>query len=170
MSIELKIDTRIAKIEILEKVGSKYKVLIDNREYNVDIEKVEAGAYSILYNGQSINMEMIEGHKPNHYKVNTIENYYEIDVIDAATRYRSASKRHLDAGDNIISTPMPGKIVKIPVSEGEAVEEGQTVIVVSAMKMESEYKSPGTGTVMKIFVQEGDAVEGQQPLVEIETV
>ena len=170
MSIELKIDTRIAKIEILEKIGSKYKVLIDNREYNVDIEKVESGAYSILYNGQSINMEMIEGHTPNHYKVNTIENYYEIDVIDAATRYRSASKGHLRTGKNIISTPMPGKIVKIPVAEGDEVREGQTIIVVSAMKMESEYKSPGIGTVKKIFVQEGDAVEGQQPLVEIETV
>ncbi len=170
MSIELKIDTRLAKIEILEKVGSNYKVLIDKREYHLDIEKVEAGAYSILYNGKSINMEMIEGHTPNHYKVNTIENYYEIDVIDAATRYRSASKSHLDAGDNIISTPMPGKIVKIPVAVGDEVELGQTLIVVSAMKMESEYKSPGAGTVKKIFVHEGDAVEGHQPLVEIETV
>jgi len=170
MSLELKIDTRVAKINVIEKNGSKYKVEIDNRIYDLDIEKVEIDAYSIIMDGKSINMEMIEGHTPNHYKVNTIENYYEIDVIDAATRYRSTSKGHLSTGKNIISTPMPGKIVKIPVAEGDEVREGQTIIVVSAMKMESEYKSPGIGTVKKIFVHEGDAVEGQQPLVEIETV
>lgn len=170
MPIELKIDSRMARIQVLEKTGSFYKVLIDDREYEVDIEKVETGAYSILYNGKSINMEMIEGHRPNHYKVNTFDNYYEIDIIDAATRYHSKSKKHLAAGENIISTPMPGKIVKILVQEGDPVEEGQTVIIVSAMKMESEYKSPGVGTVKKIYVREGDAVEGQQPLVEIETV
>ncbi|MCU4176131.1 biotin/lipoyl-containing protein [Carboxylicivirga sp. N1Y90] len=168
MSLELKIDTRVAKINVIEKNGSKYKVEIDNRIYDLDIEKVEIDAYSIIMDGKSINMEMIEGDTPNEYKVNTINNYYEIEVIDAAARYRSKSKSKLDAGGNIISTPMPGKIVKIPVNEGDTVEKGQTVIVVSAMKMESEYKSAADGIVKKVMVNEGDAVEGHQPLIEIE--
>ncbi|MBR8537941.1 biotin/lipoyl-binding protein [Carboxylicivirga mesophila] len=168
MPIELKIDTRLARIKILEQDGSKYKVDIDGRIYDLDLIKVESDTYSILLDGQSINMEMIEGDSLNEYKVNTISNYYEIEVIDAATRYRNSSKSSLDAGGNIISTPMPGKIVKIPVKEGDTVEKGQTVVIVSAMKMESEYKSAVDGIVKKVYVAEGEAVEGHQPLVEIE--
>jgi len=168
MPLELKIDTRVAKINVLEKNGSKYKVEIDGRIYDLDIEKVESDTYSILLDGKSINMEMIEGDSPNEYKVNTINNYYEIEVIDAVARYRAKSRSKLETGSNVISTPMPGKIVKIPVKEGDSVEKGQTVIVVSAMKIESEYKSASDGMVKTIHVQEGDAVEGNQPLIEIE--
>ncbi|MCG8582536.1 MAG: acetyl-CoA carboxylase biotin carboxyl carrier protein subunit [Bacteroidales bacterium] len=168
MPIELKIDSRRARIKILEQDGTKYKVDIDNRIYDLDLVKVESDAYSILLDGQSVNMEMIQGADINHYKVNTINNYYEIEVIDAATRYRNASKSSLDSGGNVISTPMPGKIVKIPVSEGDTVEKGQTVVIVSAMKMESEYKSSVDGVIKHIHVAEGDAVEGHQPLIEIE--
>ena len=168
MSLELKIDTRVAKINILEKNGTQYKVEIDGRVYDLDIEKVESDTYSIIMDGKSINMEMIEGDSPSQYKVNTINNYYEIDVIDAAARYKANSKSKLEASGNIISTPMPGKIVKIPVTEGQTVEKGQTVVIVSAMKMESEYKSAADGIVKKIMVAEGDAVEGHQPLIEIE--
>ncbi|MCU4157732.1 acetyl-CoA carboxylase biotin carboxyl carrier protein subunit [Carboxylicivirga sp. A043] len=168
MPIELKIDSRRARIKILEHNGTQYKVDIDNRIYDLDLVKVESDAYSILLNGQSVNMEMIQGEDLNHYKVNTINNYYEIEVIDAATRYRNASKSSLDSGSNVISTPMPGKIVKIPVKVGDQVEKGQTVIIVSAMKMESEYKSAVDGEVKCVHVAEGDAVEGNQPLIEIE--
>nr|WP_321410582.1 biotin/lipoyl-containing protein [uncultured Carboxylicivirga sp.] len=168
MPLELKIDTRVAKIHVLEHVGSNYKVEIDGRIYDLDIEKVESDTYSILLNGKSINMEMIEGDEPSQYKVNTLNNYYEIEVVDAVARYRAKAKSHLETGSNIISTPMPGKIVKIPVQEGDTVEKGQTVIIVSAMKMESEYKSASDGIVKSIHVKVGDAVEGHQPLIEIE--
>jgi biotin carboxyl carrier protein len=63
---------------------------------------------------------------------------------------------------------MPGKVVKISVAEGDAVTRGQTVLILSAMKMESEYKSPVDGTVKKIAVKEGDVVEGNQVLIEFE--
>ncbi len=168
MPIEVKIDTRKAKIKILEQNGSKYTVDIDNHVYELDVEKVESNAYSILVDGKSINMEMVEGESLNHYNVNTFTDYYEIEVIDAATRYRNRSKSKFDEGGNVISTPMPGKIVKIPVNVGDKVEKGQTVIIVSAMKMESEYKSAVDGLIKNIHVAEGDAVEGHQPLIEIE--
>jgi biotin carboxyl carrier protein len=80
----------------------------------------------------------------------------------------AAAKGDFIGTDTFITSPMPGKIVRILVSPGEQVERGDTVIVVSAMKMESEYKSPINGTVMKIFVNEGDTVEGNQSLVELE--
>ena len=63
---------------------------------------------------------------------------------------------------------MPGKIVKILVAEGDTVTAGQTVIIVSAMKMESEFKASKSGVISEIPVKEGDTVDGNQVLVVIE--
>ena len=63
---------------------------------------------------------------------------------------------------------MPGKVVKIPVTIGDIVKKGDTVITISAMKMESEYKSPMDGEISKINVTEGSTVTAGQILIEIE--
>jgi biotin carboxyl carrier protein len=170
MPIELKIKDRVAKVEILEQHGSLYSVRIGERTYNLDVVKVAKGLYSVIYNGHSTNMEMIEGDTPNKYIVNTRSNDYQVEVIDAKAKYMAASKSDLYGSDAIISSPMPGKVVRIPVSEGDSVVKGDTVIIVSAMKMESEYKSPIDGIVKKIFIAEGVTVESNQPLVEIEPI
>jgi biotin carboxyl carrier protein len=167
MHLEVKSGERTAKIEILQQEGSLYRVKIDNKEYELDVEKVSDGIYSVLNNGQSVNLEMIEGETINAYKVNTLSSYYEIDVIDARTRYLMSSKGEHESGDNIVMSPMPGKVVRIPVEEGQTVEKGQTVIVISAMKMESEYKAPVSGIVHHILVKEGATINGHQPLIEI---
>ncbi len=168
MSLEIKTKDRTARIEVLEQKGSLYRVLIDDKEYELDVERVESGVYSILYNNDSINMEMIEGDAANKYDVNTGKEHYQIEIVDAATRYRSAAGGELEGGDRFIASPMPGKVVKLLVNEGDKVEKGQTVIIISAMKMESEYKSVFDGVVKKIFVNEGDATEANAKLVEIE--
>lgn len=170
MPFEIKIKDRTSKVEILEKKGTYYKVHIGDHIYEVDVTKVENGVYSVIYKGKSTNMEMIEGDTPNKYIVNTRSNDYQIEIIDAKARYRAASKGDMDGGDAIISSPMPGKIVKLMVNQGDTVTKGDTVIIVSAMKMESEYKSPIDGLVKKIYVKADDTVEGNQPLVEIEPV
>jgi biotin carboxyl carrier protein len=168
MSLEIKTNDRTARIEVLEQNGSVYRVKIDDKEYLLDVEKIKEGAYSILYDGASINMEVVEGSSANQFDINTESETYSIEVIDAAARYKTASGGGAEAGDRFIASPMPGKVVKIPVSEGDKVEKGETVIVISAMKMESEYKSPFDGTVAKIFVNEGDTTEANANLVEIE--
>ncbi len=168
MSLEIKTKDRAAKIEVLEQNGSLYHVKIDDKEYEFDVEKVEEGVYSILHNNMSVNMEMIEGDSPQRYSVNTISDHYEIEVVDAAARYRNSSGGGMENSDKFISSPMPGKVVKILLNEGDKVEKGETVIVISAMKMESEYKSSFNGLVKKIFVSEGDTMEGGAKLVEIE--
>jgi biotin carboxyl carrier protein len=114
-----------------------------------------------------LNLEMIEGESINAYKVNALSNYFEIEVIDARTRYLMSTKGEHESGDNLVMSPMPGKVVRIPVEEGQKVEKGQTVIVISAMKMESEYKAPVTGIIHHILVKEGATINGHQPLIEI---
>jgi len=61
-------------------------------------------------------------------------------------------------GPRAIKAPMPGRVVRIAVAAGEAVEQGAAVVVIEAMKMQNELKSPKSGTVARIAVAVGDTV------------
>lgn len=167
MPLELKIKDRIAKVEIISQDKDLYHIKVDNKEYKLDVVQVEESVYSVIYEGKSIHLEMIEGDSSNHYKVNTLTDHFQVEVIDPISRYKKSKATELKNTDQIIKSPMPGRIVKILVQEGNTILEGETVIIVSAMKMESEYKAPISGMIEKIYVAEGDTVEGGKPLVEI---
>jgi biotin carboxyl carrier protein len=142
---------------------------VDDKLYELDMIKVQEGMYSILLEGKSYNIEIIEKDSAKQYSVNTLEKSYDLEIIDAETRYLMSRKgSDPEDAENIVSSPMPGKIVKIPVKAGEKVEAGQNVIIVSAMKMESEYKAGKEGVIREVHVSEGDTIEGHQPLVTIE--
>ena len=82
------------------------------------------------------------------------------DVSDERKRrLRAATAGVTVEGKQTITAPMPGKIVKVLVKEGEAVEAGRGVLVMEAMKMENELKASKAGTVQEIKVKEGQAVE-----------
>ena len=72
------------------------------------------------------------------------------------------------AGKAMLTSPMPGKVVKLLVTEGQEVAAGQGVIVVEAMKMENELKSALAGKVKEIFVAEGEVVESGAKLLLVE--
>ena len=169
MALDIKIGDREARVKLVKKEGSKAIIDVDGIEYEVDVVMVEDGVYSIIHEGKSYNIELISGSGPKNYFVNTYHDSHEVSIIDAQTRYQqSRNKDSLDSAEKIITTPMPGRVVKIPVTEGESVSKGTTVIVISAMKMESEYRSPMDGKIKKIFVKEGDSITGNQSLIEIE--
>ncbi len=72
------------------------------------------------------------------------------------------------AGEGTVCSPMPGRVLKLLVAEGDTVEAGAAVVVVEAMKMENELATQRAGTVKKIHVAAGQAVESGAKLVEIE--
>ncbi|MBS1261003.1 MAG: 2-oxoglutarate carboxylase large subunit [Calditrichaeota bacterium] len=87
--------------------------------------------------------------------------------------FRFESLSEDDAGaaavaENMIAAPMPGKVTKVFVAEGDSVEEGAPVLIVEAMKMEHTLRAPKTGTITNFTCAEGDQVEANVPLVEIE--
>ncbi|MHC1705813.1 MAG: biotin/lipoyl-containing protein [Tenuifilaceae bacterium] len=169
MALDIRIGDRDAHVRLIKKEGTKATIQIDEKVYEVDIVMVEEGVYSIINEGKSYNIEMIQGNGPKNYFVNTYYSSHELNIIDAQSRYQqNRNKDGMHGGDKTISTPMPGKVVRIPVKEGEQVEKGTVLIVISAMKMESEYKSPADGVVKKIYVTEGETINGHQPLIEIE--
>jgi len=166
MQIEIKKENRLSEIQILEKEGSKYRVSVDSRIYELDLVKVKAGVWSVLSNGMSRRVETIRGEQPKKYYVNTIDNSFEVEIIDAQSKYlRSRDKGGSADAQNQISVPMPGKIVKVLVKEGDRVSDGDTLVIVSAMKMESEYKAEKGGVVKEVNVSDGDTVDGGQVMV-----
>jgi pyruvate carboxylase subunit B len=94
----------------------------------------------------------------------------ETEALDARTRQlREMTTAMAGAtGPKPVIAPMPGLVVKIDVALGDAVVEGQGVVIVEAMKMENELVAEGAGVVVRIPVVEGDAVEKGQVLVELE--
>jgi len=169
MELELNLEGRKAILKEISREGSQLTISVDDELFTVDLVKVGPAEYSILYKGRSHNIEVVPGREPKHYTVNTFYFTNEIEVVDAETRYIRSRENATDGHvSNIIRSPMPGKIVKILVAEGDAVEVGQTVIIVSAMKMESEFKATKAGKVSEIPVKEGDTVDSNQVLVVIE--
>ncbi len=169
MAYEIRLEDRLAKIELLNKAGNKVVIAVDDNKYEIDIVMVEEGVYSILFNGHSYNLELIRGENGKKYLVNTFSRSFNVEIIDAETKYQQSRLQGFDQDDTkLISSPMPGKVVKIPVRSGDRVVAGQTVIVVEAMKMQSEFKSSGDMVVKEILVKEGDIVEAHQLLLKLE--
>jgi biotin carboxyl carrier protein len=170
MAYEIKLEDRIANVELLSKDGNKATISVDDNKYEVDIVQVEPGVYSILYNGKSFNVELIEtGNSSKKYIVNTFARSFNAEIIDAESKYINSRTKGFDAsGEKTILSPMPGKVVKIPVKVGEAVTAGQTLIVVEAMKMQSEFKAAADRIVSEILVKEGDTVNANQLLIRLD--
>ncbi len=169
MSIEIKLDKRIASVEILKQFENMLEIKVDDNIYQVDLMHNDEGIFSILAGGRSFNIELVPQTKAKHYTAYTLYDSYDVEVIDAESRYRrNRSGASPLASENNIISPMPGKVVKIPVGVGDEVKKGDTLITISAMKMESEYKSPKDGKVFKIHVSEGSTVDANQVLIEIE--
>jgi biotin carboxyl carrier protein len=105
------------------------------------------------------------------YKVNVNGNVYEItiEVIDkadikapaapVAAPAPAAAPVAAPAGAQTIKAPMPGTILKVNVSNGQAVKKGDVLMVLEAMKMENEILAPNDGTVSSVNVNQGATVE-----------
>ena len=168
MSIEIRLDKRIASVEILKQFENLLEIKIDGKIYQVDLMHNDEGIFSILANGHSFNIELVPQTKPKHYTAYSLYDTYDVEVIDAESRYRrNRTGASPMASENSIISPMPGKVVKVQVKTGDEVKMGDTLITISAMKMESEYKSPKDGTIAKIHVSEGSTVDANQVLIEI---
>jgi biotin carboxyl carrier protein len=168
MAYEIKLEHRTARIELLNRVGNKVLLAVDDRKYELDVIMVVKGIYSILYNGHSYNVELIEGETAKEYIVNTFARSFTAEIIDAETKYlQNRMKGTETKGANHITSPMPGKVVKIPVSVGDKVSAGQTLIVVEAMKMQSEFKATSDRIIKEILVKEGDTVNTHQVMINL---
>ena len=91
----------------------------------------------------------------------------EVTLAEAA-RGGAAVHRKAAAGPAKVQAPMPGKIVRVAASAGQAVKAGECLLVMEAMKMENEIRSPRDGSVTGVLVREGQAVESGALLMLVE--
>ena len=108
------------------------------------------------------------------YKVTLNKRTYEVEVeageamlIDEYEAYAPAPAAASLAAGEVVKSPMPGNILKINVSQGQTVKEGDVLIVLEAMKMENEIVAPKGGSIAQIAVSKGQVVETGSPLVVI---
>lgn len=169
MPLEIHIDSDKSEVKLISRDGNRMKLSVNNKIYDIDFEKISKGIYSIIHKNRSYNIELVKGKTVRDYNVTTPSQSFEVEIVDAQARYEHARhKAEGLEGVNVISSPMPGKVVRILVNEGDEVEVGQAVITISAMKMESEYKAGVAGIIKKIHVSENEIIEGNQALVVIE--
>ncbi|MCI7511335.1 MAG: biotin/lipoyl-binding protein [Firmicutes bacterium] len=126
----------------------KYKVTLNNRTYEVEVEA-----------GQAMLVDEYEAYAPAPAAAPA--------PVAAAPAAASVSAAPALAAGEVVKSPMPGNILKINVTVGQKVNEGDTLLVLEAMKMENEIAAPKAGTVAQIIVSKGAVVETGAPLVVI---
>lgn len=169
MAVEIKLGDRVAWVNLLNQDGNILEIEVDGKVYNVDLMHTADGTFSILNGGHSHNIELVPETDQKKYTAYTLYDTFDVEVIDAEARYlKNRNANGASSADNKISSPMPGKVVSVLVKEGDEVKEGETVIIISAMKMESEYKAPKDGMVKKVCVKAEDTVDSNQVLIELD--
>lgn len=126
----------------------KYKVTLNNRTYEVEVEA-----------GQAMLVDEYEAYAPAPAAA-------PAPAPAAPAAAPAAASPALAAGE-VVKSPMPGNILKINVTVGQKVNEGDALLVLEAMKMENEVAAPRSGTVAQIIVSKGAVVETGAPLVVI---
>ena len=141
-------------------------VTIDGEERQIDFRSMgQPGIYSLIIDNQSF--EAVIERRDDQYHVLIFGDLYEVRVTDERTmRLLLAGGGMAEpVGDVVINSPMPGLIVDVPVTEGQEVRKGQTIIILESMKMENELKAPRDGVITRIDVAKGDSVEQNKTLV-----
>lgn len=144
-----------------------FRVTVDGQPHEVDALTLNHGAISLLVGGESYNVELEDS--GNEVAVLVRGQLTRLEVADERTlRMREAAAGFAVEGRQVVTAPMPGKVVKVLVKQGEAVSAGQGLVVIEAMKMENELKSASAGTVVELLVQEGAVVENNAKLLVVE--
>lgn len=144
----------------------KYVATINGKKYEVEVEKLEAYK-SLDRNGVAAPAAPV---LPASAPIQRPAAPAPAPVAAApapapAPAAAPAPKAAAPAGATTVEAPMPGKILNIKVSEGQAVKFGEVVVIMEAMKMETEIVAPADGTVSKILVKAGDSVDTGAALV-----
>ncbi|MBR1519664.1 MAG: acetyl-CoA carboxylase biotin carboxyl carrier protein subunit [Bacteroidaceae bacterium] len=168
--MEIQVGNKTLEVTLLSKEGNQVKIDIDGKVYDVDVAMLENGTCSLIYDGNSYNAELIRDTGEKHYRVNLNYSTYQIDMLDSQAKYMKMRRGNSNdaAQSDIITAPMPCKIVKLYVQAGDQLHEGDTVLTMEAMKMQSNYKVTADCTVKEILVHEGDSVRVEQPLIKLE--
>jgi len=168
MKLQAELAGKLHQIELIRN-DETVSVLIDDLSYKVEVSEPEPNVYLIKKDGKIFEAYVAPTDQPDQPKKVTINGReFEVCLIDPKRLRGFAGAGELADGLAEIKTAMPGKVVRLLLGAGAAVEKGDGVLVVEAMKMQNELKSPKTGSVKEVRVTEGDTVSAGDILALIE--
>ena len=182
-----KIEVGIFILSFWEHTQMKYLTTVNGEQYEVEIQRDgvvlvngetrtvdfksmgQHAIFSLIIDNQSFEAVVEQRDQKGDYDVLIFGDLYEVNVTDErAKRLAQASGGGVDmSGEIVIKSPMPGRIVQVPVETGQEVSKGQAVVILESMKMENELKAPREGVVNRVEVSQGDSVEQGKVLVTI---
>jgi biotin carboxyl carrier protein len=166
MRLEAKLNGEVTDLEIRSD-ESRVIASVGGREYELEVSEVEPGTYLIKSDGR-IYEAQVSAKAGHASEVIVGTDQFLIEIVDPKRLKSAASGKSHDHGLAEIRTAMPGKVVRILAETGQAVEKGTGVIIVEAMKMQNEMRSPKDGVVKEISAAEGATVNAGEVLVVIE--
>jgi glutaconyl-CoA/methylmalonyl-CoA decarboxylase subunit gamma len=154
---------------VVEPSAGGWRVVIDGVAREVEIQPIRPGSYWLRFaDGRSITVD-VDPAKDGDWLVESRGVSFPVKLLDHRKKLLAAAQAQRAqqgaTGPTVVRAPMPGKVVKLLCKPGETIAAGAGLIVVEAMKMENELRSPREGVVQTVHVKEGQAVEGQEPLV-----
>ena len=170
MTFEIDINGRTRTVTVERRAADKYHVTLDGEPRELDIRRSGVHGLSVLLGeaGASRELQVTPSSTPGEMLV-TMDGRLILASINARQtgRHRADSGASTD-GEQPVTAPMPGRVVRVLVQAGDDVEAKQGVVVVEAMKMENELRSPKTGRVKEVNVSPGTSVEAGRVLLVVE--
>lgn len=138
------VNGKTREVDFLALGPALYSIIMDTIQHEVVVEGVEDNV-EVLLNGR----------------------LYTGTVLDERSQLMKSRRGGLeaDSGEVTIRAPMPGLIAAVQCAEGDAVEAGQTLVILESMKMQNELKAPRAGTVQRVSVASGQTVEQRKVLI-----
>lgn len=168
VKVYLEIAGERQEIQLERAADGLYRAVIDGEELEVHAEELRPGIVSLLMEGRAYRIVAEETVETEDPAVHVGRERFAYRMDDPRSlRSRLRANEHGD-GPKTLKASMPGRVVRVLVAEGDAVAAGEGVLVIEAMKMQNEVKSPKDGVVGKLLVAPGEAVGAGQDLAVIE--
>ncbi len=168
MKVYLEIAGERREIQLERAADGLYRAVLDGRAVEVHAEELRPGVLSLLMDGRAYRVVAEETVESEDWAVHVGRERFAYRMDDPRSlRSRLRANEHGD-GPRTLKASMPGRVVRVLAAEGDAVTVGQGVLVIEAMKMQNEVKSPKDGVVARLLAAPGDAVGAGQDLAVIE--
>lgn len=161
-------------------INEPFRIAIDGQQEidispedarNLDIVPDGDGQFHLLHKGRSYHAELVEtDYAGHHYTIKIDGVAFRLKISDHYERLVQQLGLHVGGSQkiNAVKAPMPGLVLNIMVEPGQAVQKGDPLLILEAMKMENVIKAAGDGQVKAVKVQQGAAVDKGQLLLEME--
>jgi biotin carboxyl carrier protein len=160
MRLEIEVGGRVRQVSLEQRERpDRFRFTMDGRVLDVDAALVDRNTWSLLLTDGSQHLVSVSGTPVSGFTVHVPAGDLAVTMPGAGRRARVPGAEASPSGPVRIVAPMPGKVVRVLVTMGQAVAAGQGIVVVEAMKMENELRTSRGGVVTELRAIEGASVE-----------